>query len=67
MTLHLAIGSEVIGSLPYQPDRLGDSEYLTQLQQQLFKIHAKQLETSLYRPFFFIDGIPSRMNKNLEQ
>jgi hypothetical protein len=63
MKLRMVIGNKVIDSIAVAPSRLGNREYIAGLRHQLEERNKEFLEKQIYQPVFFIDGVPSKINR----
>jgi hypothetical protein len=68
MYLKMLVGNDLIDLLPVDFNNLLIPGYLEGLKQQLEEKHAGFIKSSLSRPLFFVDNVPSSMNqKNKDQ
>jgi hypothetical protein len=63
MKLNMAIGNKVIDSIAITPSKLGNREYIAGLRNQLEERNREMLEKQIYQAVFFIESVPSRLNK----
>ena len=66
MELQMFLGNELIDSLPVNFQKITWPGYLEDLRLSLEEKHMELLEKSSQLPLFFIDHVPSSMNKNTE-
>ena len=66
MELQMFLGNELIDSLPVNFQKITWPGYLEDLRLSLEEKHRELLEKSSQLPLFFIDHVPSSMNKNTE-
>lgn len=63
MKLNMVLGNKVIDSVTISPSKLGNREYIAGLRHQLEERNRELVEKQIYQPVFFIDGVPSKLNK----
>ena len=63
MKLNMVIGNKVIDSITISPSKLGNREYIAGLRHQLEERNRELIEKQIYQPVFFIDGVPSKLNR----
>ena len=63
MKLNMVLGNKVIDSIAISPSKLGNREYIAGLRNQLEVRNKELIEKQVYQPVFFIDGVPSKMNR----
>ena len=64
MKLNMVIGNKVIDSINISPAKLSNREYIAGLRNQLEERNRDSIEKQIYQPVFFIDGVPSKLNKS---
>src|SRR5688572_3673745 len=63
MKLKMVIGNKVIDSVTVTSSKLNNREYIAGLRHLLEERNKTILEKQVYEPIFFIDGVPSKMNR----
>jgi hypothetical protein len=63
MKLNMVIGNKVIDFITISPSKLGNREHIAGLRNQLEERNKELIEKQVYQPVFFIDGVPSKLNK----
>ena len=63
MKLTMVIGNKVIDSITVTPSKLSNREYIAGLRHQLEERNKEIIEKQVYEPVFFIDGVPSKLNR----
>ena len=53
----------ILDTLPFTPAKMKDMAYIEGLKINLLTKHEKTLVNSLHPPVFYIDNVPSKMNK----
>jgi hypothetical protein len=62
MELKMQIGRQLIGSVPLDKNKIGDTKYIQEKIQELEAEFAPQIKESFRPPVFYIDTVPSKMN-----
>jgi hypothetical protein len=66
MKLVLQSGHSIIGCTALDGKRFGDKTYIQEKIFELEEAFAEQLSASFKAPVFYIEGVPSKMNKAVE-
>jgi hypothetical protein len=63
MKLKMVIGNKLVDSIEVPASKLKNREYIAGLRTVLEERNKTAIEKQVYQPVFFIDNVPSAMNK----